>query len=180
MIILLQENTSFLRNKLEVTAVLKTQDCNTPAPRISWGKAPDIPKESGKNEVSHLFPNFVSKYRWPNKNWRIIDSPVGILQSLSTQEPPTGWNLPSRIFSFTRSKRDGYNYQFTVRLINWEFQPQEIPPLATCIAVQKCMRIWVLDIDPWGRLVLTMSERPSAVWHGKARDVQCQCDNWMI
>ena len=120
MIILLQENTSFLRNKLEV--VLKIQDCNTPAPLISWGKAPDIPKESGKNEVSHLFPNLVSKYRWPNKNWRIRDSPDGILQSLSTHEPPTGWNLPSRTFSFTRLKRDGYNYtNLQIRSVIWEF-----------------------------------------------------------
>ena len=161
MIILSRESTSFLRSKLEVA--LRIQNFNTPAPRISWGKAPDIPKESGRNEVSHLFPNLVSKYRWPNKNWRIMDSPDGILQSLSTHEPPTAWNLPSRIFSFTRSKRDGYNYQFTVRSINREFRPQGIPLLATCIAAQKCMRIWALDIDPWGRLGLTMSEQPSAV-----------------
>ena len=123
MIILLQENTSFLRNKLEV--VMKIQDCNTPAPLISWGKAPDIPNESGKNEVSHLFPNFVSKYRWPNKNWRTMDSPEGILQSLSTHEPPTGWNLPSRIFSLTRSKRAGYSYQLPIRFNVLRFRTKE-------------------------------------------------------
>lgn len=32
------------------------------------------------------------------------------MESFSTHEPPTGWNLPSLIFSLTRSKSGGYSY----------------------------------------------------------------------
>jgi len=105
---------NFIPEKHNLKVTPKVQDCNLPAPRINWGKAPVRPKESGSHAVSHLFPNFVSKNRWPKRNWRTRLSPDGILESFSTHEPPIGWNLPSRTFSFTRSKRGGYSYQIPV------------------------------------------------------------------
>ena len=78
-----------------------------PANLISWGKAPVNPNVSGNQAVLDLFPNLLSKNLCPKIICLASASPLGILVSFSTQDPPIGWNSPDLILALTRAKRGG-------------------------------------------------------------------------
>ena len=161
MIILLQENTSFLRNKLEVelwkfkiathlhpaSAEAKHRTYQTSQAETKFHTSSQISSRSIADRTR------IDEWGTPPMACCSHSLPTSLQQAETCHQE-------SFLLHVRKDLDTATNFPLGQCFEN--FGRKKIPPQATCIAAQKCMRIWALDIDPWGQLVLTMNEQPSA------------------